>query len=216
MTVVNSAMWKNFPGFFVDDNGPFPTFFFIKRSVFGKPVIVWFSSLSLNMEINPDAFFWQNGVLKYKYGFGRTASIRSNEDRFRKWSATEKKLKAAQEKQKKKDIWEAEKTAKEAKFLKFCDDFKKLDDLLKFFENLEKNSFFGEQSVKQTSTTFEYGSSTYTIEDAMALLDVEDGFTQKDLVEAFRKLAMEHHPDKGGDTEMFKKIHHFFEVLKTF
>ena len=30
---------------------------------------------------------------------------------------------------------------------------------------------------------------------------------------AFRKLAMQHHPDKGGDPEMFKKVRAAFEVL---
>jgi len=30
---------------------------------------------------------------------------------------------------------------------------------------------------------------------------------------AFRKLAMQHHPDKGGDPEVFRKIRAAFEVL---
>ena len=30
---------------------------------------------------------------------------------------------------------------------------------------------------------------------------------------AFRKLAMEHHPDKGGNEEKFKDISHAYEIL---
>lgn len=31
---------------------------------------------------------------------------------------------------------------------------------------------------------------------------------------AFRKLAMQHHPDKGGDPEMFRKVRAAFEILQ--
>jgi DnaJ family protein A protein 2 len=34
-----------------------------------------------------------------------------------------------------------------------------------------------------------------------------------DIKKAYRKLAMKHHPDKGGDPEIFKKISHAYDVL---
>jgi len=44
-------------------------------------------------------------------------------------------------------------------------------------------------------------------------LGVSPGASQDDLKKAYRKLAMEHHPDKGGDEEKFKKITEAYETL---
>lgn len=44
-------------------------------------------------------------------------------------------------------------------------------------------------------------------------LGVNKGATAADIKKAFRKLALEHHPDKGGDPEEFKKIQKAYEVL---
>jgi len=38
--------------------------------------------------------------------------------------------------------------------------------------------------------------------------------TEKSLKTAFRKAAMKHHPDRGGDPEVFKKIKESYESLK--
>ena len=38
------------------------------------------------------------------------------------------------------------------------------------------------------------------------ILGVAETATQDEIKKSYRKLAMEHHPDKGGDAEMFKKI----------
>lgn len=37
--------------------------------------------------------------------------------------------------------------------------------------------------------------------------------SQDEIKKAYRKLAMKHHPDKGGDPETFKKISHAYDVL---
>ena len=38
--------------------------------------------------------------------------------------------------------------------------------------------------------------------------------TKDEITAAYKKLAREHHPDKGGDDDMFKRIHNAYAVLK--
>ena len=45
------------------------------------------------------------------------------------------------------------------------------------------------------------------------VLGVEKNADQKSIKKAYRKLAMKHHPDKGGDPEKFKEINGAHEVL---
>lgn len=45
------------------------------------------------------------------------------------------------------------------------------------------------------------------------LLGVEPTCTVDDIKRAYRKAALQHHPDKGGDSEKFKKISGAYEVL---
>lgn len=42
--------------------------------------------------------------------------------------------------------------------------------------------------------------------DYYALLSVERNASQEEIKRAFRRLAMQHHPDRGGDEERFKEI----------
>jgi len=46
------------------------------------------------------------------------------------------------------------------------------------------------------------------------ILDIQKDASAGDIKKAYRKLAMKHHPDKGGDTEKFKEISKAYEVLK--
>jgi molecular chaperone DnaJ len=45
------------------------------------------------------------------------------------------------------------------------------------------------------------------------ILGVEKNASQEDIKKAFRKKALEHHPDKGGDQDLFIKINEANEVL---
>ena len=45
------------------------------------------------------------------------------------------------------------------------------------------------------------------------VLGVPQNATTDDIKKAYRKLAREHHPDKGGDPEKFKKVQEAYEVL---
>lgn len=49
--------------------------------------------------------------------------------------------------------------------------------------------------------------------DYYQILGVQKNSSQDEIKKAFRKLAVEHHPDKGGDEEKFKKINEAYGVL---
>ena len=49
--------------------------------------------------------------------------------------------------------------------------------------------------------------------DYYAALGVPKTATADDIKRAFRRLASQHHPDKGGDEEMFKKITNSYVIL---
>jgi DnaJ-class molecular chaperone len=48
---------------------------------------------------------------------------------------------------------------------------------------------------------------------ARNILGVDSRASQDDIKSAYRKLAMKHHPDRGGDEEQFKKVKEAFETL---
>lgn len=49
--------------------------------------------------------------------------------------------------------------------------------------------------------------------DYYEVLGVPKDSTQEDIKKAYRKLAMEHHPDKGGSDETFKELNEAYETL---
>ena len=49
--------------------------------------------------------------------------------------------------------------------------------------------------------------------DLYSILEVDQNATIDEIKSAYRKKAIIHHPDKGGDEEMFKKLNHAYEVL---
>ena len=53
-----------------------------------------------------------------------------------------------------------------------------------------------------------------TREEARRLLNLQHGFSEADLKAAWKKAAMEHHPDRGGNEEMFKKVSQAHDLLQ--
>jgi len=51
------------------------------------------------------------------------------------------------------------------------------------------------------------------MENLYDILEVNENATQEDIKKNYRKLAMEHHPDKGGSEDKFKKISEAYETL---
>ena len=44
-------------------------------------------------------------------------------------------------------------------------------------------------------------------------LEIQKDASQNDIKKAYHKLAVKHHPDKGGDSEKFKQIAEAYEIL---
>ncbi len=51
------------------------------------------------------------------------------------------------------------------------------------------------------------------MEDFYQILGVNQNATQDEIKKAYRKLAVEHHPDKGGDENKFKKISESYDTI---
>ena len=46
------------------------------------------------------------------------------------------------------------------------------------------------------------------------ILQVPKGCSQEEMKKSYKKLCIKHHPDKGGDEEVFKKISEAYNILK--
>lgn len=80
----------------------------------------------------------------------------------------------------------------------------KLRDYYLNFDNLEKTS---EDDVYDMLTSFWNKFNRFdNREAALAELGLQDPVDDKTIKAEYRRLAMQHHPDRGGDTEKLKKI----------
>jgi DnaJ domain len=48
--------------------------------------------------------------------------------------------------------------------------------------------------------------SKATLEIAYRILGIEKGMMLQDIKKLFRKMSMQHHPDRGGDEQLYKRI----------
>lgn len=53
-----------------------------------------------------------------------------------------------------------------------------------------------------------------TVNEAEDILELDGSWDSSTLKDAYRKAALKHHPDKGGDAEMMKKVNEAYELLK--
>lgn len=51
-------------------------------------------------------------------------------------------------------------------------------------------------------------------QQAMAILDLSEPVSRKEVEKRYRQLAMKHHPDRGGDAAQLAKINHAVDVLR--
>ena len=49
--------------------------------------------------------------------------------------------------------------------------------------------------------------------DACKVLGISDDAEKETIKKAYHKLALKHHPDKGGDTEAFRKVSEAYRLL---
>ncbi len=52
------------------------------------------------------------------------------------------------------------------------------------------------------------------IQNNYEILEIQDGASRQEIREAFRKLALEHHSDRGGEEVQFMKIKQAYDDLK--
>jgi len=57
-------------------------------------------------------------------------------------------------------------------------------------------------------------AGTPTADDLYAVLGVDKTASPKEIREAYQRQAMEHHPDRGGDAELFKLIQRAYAICK--
>jgi DnaJ family protein A protein 2 len=57
------------------------------------------------------------------------------------------------------------------------------------------------------------GGEPVDTEKLYEVLDVEKSATEKEIKKAYRRAAIKHHPDKGGDEHFFKEVNAAYEIL---
>lgn len=68
-----------------------------------------------------------------------------------------------------------------------------------------------QEEYRQWYSLFGHGSD---VNDALRVLDLQHTATAEEIKKRYRKLAMQHHPDTGGDVEQFKRVSNAYRVLQ--
>ena len=71
---------------------------------------------------------------------------------------------------------------------------------------------------RRTSTSFAMLEQTMTVQGALRTLQVhpgpDQGITLGQIREAYREMALQHHPDSGGSVEAMRRINEAYQLLK--
>jgi len=89
---------------------------------------------------------------------------------------------------------------------------KKLSEYYRDWENFEETS--EEDVIDLLSGFWQRFASLDKREEAFEVLELDVDSAKQQIVESYRRLATIHHPDKGGDQEMFIRIRQAYEILK--
>lgn len=96
------------------------------------------------------------------------------------------------------------------------------DNWLKYFENrwgIQEDSQDDSQDKKkqqtkqQTRKTNQSTGYAFIYRNYLELLKISFPFTKQELKSAYRKKALETHPDSGGTAETFREVHTAYQVL---
>ena len=91
------------------------------------------------------------------------------------------------------------------------------DNWLNYFENRWGVKEDGHQKREQRSSrTNESAGYAFTYGSYLSLLRINFPFTKQELKSAYRKRALETHPDSGGTAEAFREVHRAYLVLSQF
>lgn len=83
----------------------------------------------------------------------------------------------------------------------------KHDPVREYYLNLDHYFETTEEAVNDMLTSFWQRYLSYHHQPtALATLGLKEGASHQDVKVAFKRLAQQHHPDKGGDAEQFKAI----------
>jgi len=88
----------------------------------------------------------------------------------------------------------------------------KLSEYYRDWQNLENTD--EEQVLELLGSFWQKFAATDKQEAAFEVLELEPNAARQEITESYRRLAATHHPDKGGDKEMFIKIRQAYEILK--
>ena len=87
----------------------------------------------------------------------------------------------------------------------------------KNFEREERwysdSNFFGNPFEEERKRPFFFEEEWEAEDENYSILGLKRSASQEDIKNAFRKKALETHPDKGGDPEEFKKVREAYECL---
>jgi len=82
-----------------------------------------------------------------------------------------------------------------------------------FEEEFKRRLFGGEFDHEDQSTNFTKGDYDSN-DDIHPIFKIKKSSSEDDFKKQYKKLILEHHPDKGGDSSMFIKIQEAWENIK--